>query len=80
MIKCNKIDNIATRLTEALPEELKLVRESLQQTFVNILQSSIHKMDLVTREEFDVQAKILARTREKLQMLEQQVTNLENSD
>ena len=73
MIEPNNINDLATRLIAALPKELKLLRHSIQQTFVNILQNGIHKMDLVTREEFDVQTKILARTREKLQILEQQV-------
>ena len=80
MIEHNNINDLATRLVDALPKELKLLRHSIKKTFINILQNGVHKMDLVTREEFDVQTKILARTREKLQRLEQQVVDLENSD
>ena len=80
MIKPNKIDDLATRLANAIPDELISAKQRLQKIFFSILQSSMSKMDLVTREEFDVQAKILARTREKLHTLEQHVANKEKSD
>ena len=70
MIESNKLNELATRLTQAIPEEVKTAHASVKQTFVKILQSGIGKMDLVTREEFDVQTKVLARTREKLTALE----------
>ncbi len=80
MIERDKIDNLATRLIDVIPQEIKSAQKSLQQAFVSVLQSAIQKMDLVTREEFDVQSKILARTREKLEVLEKQIANLEQSD
>ena len=80
MIEPNKINDLATRLADVIPQELKSAQKSLQQTFVSILQNGMHKMDLVTREEFDVQTKILARTREKLDALQQQVAKLEKGD
>jgi BMFP domain-containing protein YqiC len=49
----------------------------LKQNFRSLLQSTLSKLDLVTREEFDIQAKVLARTREKLEALEQRVAALE---
>ncbi len=80
MIERSNIEQLAERLVAVMPTELKLARNSLREAFMNTLKSGIDKMDLVTREEFDVQAKILARTREKLERLEQHVTNLEHRD
>jgi len=80
MIDGNKIDELATRLSKAIPDEIKTAQGSVKQIFLKILQTGIGKMDLVTREEFEVQAKMLARTREKLTMLEKQLADLEKSD
>jgi BMFP domain-containing protein YqiC len=52
-------------------------REELQQNFKSILQAGLGKLDLVTREEFDVQRAVLLRTREKLEALQQAVAQLE---
>src|SRR3546814_12509806 len=52
-------------------------REELQQNFKAVLQSGLSRLDLVTREEFDVQRAVLLRTREKLDALEQLVEQLE---
>ena len=76
--KCHKvIDDLAKKLSEAVPESVQNLRQDLQQTFRAILQSAFAKLDLVTREEFDVQAAVLAKTRSKLDALEQAVTALE---
>jgi len=53
------------------------VREDLEQSFRSVLQSSLSRLDLVTREEFDVQQAVLARTREKLEALELRLESLE---
>jgi len=53
------------------------VREDLEQNFRSVLQSSLSRLDLVTREEFDVQQAVLARTREKLEALELRLESLE---
>jgi BMFP domain-containing protein YqiC len=79
MIDKNKLDELAARLTDAVPDGLKKSGESVKQNFHKILQSGLSKMDLVSREEFDVQAKILARTREKLTALEKTVAELEKT-
>ena len=52
-------------------------REELQQNFKAVLQSGLSRLDLVTREEFDVQQAVLLRTREKLETLERTVAALE---
>ena len=80
MIENEKINELAARLAKAIPGEVKDAQHSIKQTFLKILQSGIDKMDLVTREEFTVQEKILARTREKLNALEQQLADLEKRD
>jgi BMFP domain-containing protein YqiC len=71
------IDRLARKLAEALPEGLRSVREDLEQNFRSVLQSSLSRLDLVTREEFDVQQAVLARTREKLEALELRLKSLE---
>ncbi len=64
------IENLAEKLAAAVPEGLRSMREDLEQNFRAVLKSSLNKLDLVTREEFEVQQAVLARTREKLEALE----------
>ena len=71
------IENIASRLAEAVPEGLKAVREDLEQNFRGVLRASLGKLDLVTREEFEVQDAVLAKTRAKLEVLEAKLKELE---
>jgi len=71
------IDNLARTLAETLPEGLKSMREDAENNFRAVLESSLAKLDLVTREEFEVQEAILARTRRKLDTLEQKLAALE---
>ncbi len=73
----SSIDNLVKRLGNSLPSGLHHFREDLEKNFRAILQSSFAKLDLVTREEFDIQRAVLARTRGKLEVLEKQVANLE---
>jgi hypothetical protein len=71
------IDDLARRLAGAVPESVVALRRDLEQNFKGVLQSQLARLDLVTREEFDVQAAVLKRTREKLAALEQRLTALE---
>lgn len=64
------IDEITRRLARAVPDELKTARAELETQFRAILESTFNRMDLVTREEFEIQKRVLARTREKLEQLE----------
>ncbi len=66
----NTIDDITRKLTEAVPRELKNAGEDLQGRFRAVLESQLAKMDLVTREEFEIQKRVLERSREKLEQLE----------
>lgn len=77
MIDLNHIDELARRLGDLVPPGLREGREELQQAFKGALQSGLAKLDLVTREEFDVQRAVLLRTREKLDALERAVAALE---
>ncbi|NIK41631.1 hypothetical protein FHY12_004010 [Xanthomonas arboricola] len=77
MIDFNQLDDLARRLSDLVPPGLRQSREELQGTFKGALQAGLGKLDLVTREEFDVQRAVLLRTREKLDALEQAVAALE---
>lgn len=80
MIDSNKINELVNKLTEALPPGIQQLPDNIESTFRTVVQSGLAKMDLVTREEFDAQSKVLARTREKLEQLEKRMQELEGSD
>lgn len=73
------IDKLARKLAESVPEGLRSVRDDLEQNFRSVLHSGLSRLDLVTREEFDVQQAVLARTREKLEALERRLSTMEAS-
>ena len=77
MIDLNHIDDLARRLSQLVPPGLRDSQEELQQTFKSALQAGLSKLDLVTREEFDVQQLVLLRSREKLEALEKRLAQLE---
>ena len=79
MVNVQSIDDLARRLAAMVPPGLKEAREDLASNFKSALQSGLRDLDLVTREEFDVQRCVLLRTREKIEELEAQVANLERS-
>ena len=78
MIDLKAIDDLARRLNDLVPPGLKDARADLEQNFKATLQAGLGKLDLVTREEFDVQRAVLLRTREKVEELEKLVAALEN--
>lgn len=71
------LDDLAKRLAATLPEGLAALRKDLENNFKAVLQSGLARMELVSRREFDVQAAVLQRTREKLDLLEQRLAALE---
>jgi len=77
MIDLSHIDDLARRLSNLVPPGMREGREELQQNFKAVLQGGLSKLDLVTREEFDVQRAVLLRTREKLEQLQRTVEALE---
>ncbi|QOC22219.1 accessory factor UbiK family protein [Wenzhouxiangella sp. AB-CW3] len=74
------IDDITRKLAAAVPEELKTARAELHEQFRAILETTFNRMDLVTREEFEIQKKVLARTREKLEAIEAQLDGEDGKD
>ncbi|HAT1596968.1 TPA: ubiquinone biosynthesis accessory factor UbiK [Legionella pneumophila] len=72
MFDPKQFDELANKLFATLPTSLQNFEKDIQQKFKEVLQSTFSRMDLVTREEFDVQCKVLARTREKLEQLQHQ--------
>ena len=73
----DSVESIASKLAEAVPEGLRSMREDLENNFRAVLRSSLSKLDLVTREEFEVQEAVLAKTRDKLEALEARLKELE---
>jgi len=71
------LQDLARKLADAVPEGLESVRSDLEKNFRSVLQSGIDKLDLVTREEFEVQEAVLQRTREKLEALEERLKDFE---
>ena len=74
------IENLARKLAESMPESLRSVRDDLETNFRAVLRASLSKLDLVTREEFEVQEAVLRKTREKLDRLEAKLAELENKE
>lgn len=72
------VEGIARRLVEALPQNVRAVKEDLEKNFRSVVRSGLNRMDLVTREEFEVQSAVLARTRERLEALERELARLES--
>lgn len=72
------LDDLATRLSDRVPDDLKAAGEDLTENFRAVLRGWFERMDLVTREEFEVQQAVLRRTREKLKALEQKLDQLES--
>ncbi len=74
-----RIDEIARRLMERVPPALRSVQADLESNFKAILRERLSKLDLVARDEFDAQSKVLERTRAKLEALEARLAALEGA-
>lgn len=73
------LDDLARKLSDSVPPGLRELKSDLERNFRSVLQAALGKLDIVTREEFDVQAGVLARTRQKLEELSQRLAELEAS-
>lgn len=78
MKKSDFLSDLSSRLSDALPSGIKNAKKDLEKNFQAVLQKAFAKFELVTREEFDAQTKVLARTRKKLDALEKEVKELED--
>ena len=74
-----RIEEIARRLMDNLPPALRATQRDLESNFRAVLRASFGKLDLVTRDEFDVQSRVLERTRARLEALEARVRAMEGS-
>lgn len=72
-----RLDELARRVIEALPAGMEEIGQDLRANLKSVLGAALERLDLVTREEFDVQQAVLARTRDKLERLERTVAGLE---
>ena len=71
------LDDLAHKLADSVPPGFKDLKSDLEHNFRAMLQAALGKLELVTREEFDVQAAVLSRTRSKLEELSQRLAELE---
>ncbi|MBA3979097.1 MAG: hypothetical protein C0462_00685 [Alcanivorax sp.] len=74
------IDRLVADISQRLPAGLGEFREEVERNVQAVLREAIGRLDLVSREEFDIQQQVLARTREKLEALERQVAAMEHQD
>ncbi|MGB5607437.1 MAG: accessory factor UbiK family protein [Gammaproteobacteria bacterium] len=77
MLETKFIDDLARQISAGMPAGLKEMQEDVDKNIRTLLQGTLAKLDLVTREEFDAQTRVLARTREKLEQLEKVIAELE---
>ncbi|MDR9388804.1 MAG: accessory factor UbiK family protein [Wenzhouxiangella sp.] len=68
------IDDLAHKLAQALPEPIRSAQAGVEQQFRQVLEKGLARMDLVTREEFEAQKKVLERAEQKLAELEQRLS------
>ena len=77
MPKKDFLKHLTDQLSDALPSHLSAFKKDIEKNYHAILSKTLAKFDLVTREEFDVQSKVLSRTRKKVDELEKQLHELE---
>lgn len=80
MLSPSQIEKMVETISENIPEGFGAVPENMKQQFKQSAQIAIQKMDLVTREEFDVQKQVLSKTRTKLEALEKQLEVIQSSE
>ena len=76
MFDPKQFDALAKSLFQALPSSVQNLEKEVQEKFKEILQHTFNRLDLVTRDEFDVQSKVLAKTREKLDAMQMQLDTI----
>ena len=77
MLDPKKLEEIAKQISESVPPGVRSMAEGAETRVKQVLQAQLSKLDLVTREEFDIQSQVLIRTREKLEAMEARLTALE---
>ena len=77
MLDPKKLEDIARQIADSVPPGVKNMAEEAEGKIKQVLQSQLSKLDLVTREEFDIQTQVLIKTREKLEAMEVRLAALE---
>ena len=77
ILNSTSLDDLARRLADAVPESVRSFGRDLEGNFKAVLQAQLSRLDLVSRQEFDVQAALLARTQAMLTALEARLKELE---
>ncbi len=78
MIDPKKLEQIARQVHESMPKGIRDLGDDVEKRVRQVIQSQLTRLDMVSREEFDVQTQVLLRTREKLALLEQRLSELES--
>jgi BMFP domain-containing protein YqiC len=76
MIDSQQINSMADKISSLLPPGFEKIKDDIEGKVRNVLMQQLNKLELVTREEFDIQTKVLARTRAKLDDLEKRIEEL----
>ncbi|MDV5172528.1 ubiquinone biosynthesis accessory factor UbiK [Photobacterium rosenbergii] len=77
MFDPKKLEQVAKQIQDAMPQPVKELGNDVEQKVRQVIQAQLGKLDVVSREEFDVQTQVLLRTRQKLSALEQKLEELE---
>ena len=77
MLDPKKLEEIARQIADSVPPGVKNMAEEAEGKIKQVLQAQLSKLDLVTREEFDIQTQVLIRTREKLEAMKSRIAALE---
>lgn len=80
MLDRHKLDEIANMISNALPDGVRHLRSDIEKNIRTALIAAFKNMDLVTRDEFEIQKKVLERTREKLDAIEAQIAAFEKQE
>ncbi|UDG79736.1 ubiquinone biosynthesis accessory factor UbiK [Candidatus Steffania adelgidicola] len=78
MIDPKKLKQLAHQVQESLPQGIRHLGDDVEKKIRQVLQNQFARMDLVSREEFDMQTQMLLHTREKLNQLELRLNSLES--
>lgn len=79
MIDNQSINRLSEQINQLLPSGLQQVKSDFESRLKLLLQQQLAQYEFVSREEFDIQARVLQRTREKLELLEKKLSDLEDS-
>ncbi len=77
MFDPKKLEKVAKQIQDAMPNPVKELGTDVDQKVRQVIQGQLNKLDVVSREEFDIQTQVLLRTRQKLTEMEAKLAELE---